>query len=257
MNTITAIVLAKNEEKMIGDCLASVKFANEIILIDSQSTDKTAAIAKEHGAKIFEETSRDFSAKRNLGLQKASGEWVLYIDADERVTERLKESMLQRVNGKGTLPVVFRVKRQNYYLGNNPWPHIEKLERFFKKDALTGWYGALHESPTVKGEVGDLDGYLLHYTHRDLSQMIVKTNQWSETEALLRFDAQHPVMSWWRFPRVMIAAFLNSYIKQGGFRAGTTGLIESMYQSYSIFITYVKLWELQHSSRETKSQKPT
>lgn len=252
MSSLTAIILAKNEEKMLEDCLQSVKFADEIILIDSKSTDKTAAIAKEHGAKIFEDSSNDFSAKRNLGLQKATGEWVFYIDADERVTEKLQSSILQQMSAQGILPVAFRVQRQNYYLGNHPWPKIEKLERFFKKDALLGWSGALHESPKINGEVGDLEGYLLHYTHRDLSQMVTKTNQWSETEAMLRLKAGHPKMSWWRFPRVMISAFSDSYIKQGGFRAGTTGLVESMYQAFSAFITYAKLWEMQETKQEAK-----
>ena len=246
MSTITVIVLARNEEKMIEDCLISVKFASEIIVVDSTSTDKTIDIAKEHGAKIITDTSNDFSAKRNLGLQRATSEWVLYVDADERVTEKLKDSMLQRMNGSGTLPNAFRVRRQNYYLGNYAWPSVEKLERFFKKDVLEGWKGALHESPVVKGDIGELEGYLLHYSHRDLSLMVAKTNEWSETEAYLRLSAHHPKMSWWRFPRVMIGAFFDSYIGQGGWRVGTAGLIESIYQAFSIFITYAKLWELQN-----------
>jgi len=252
MNTLTAIILAKNEEKLIADCLKSVKFADEIILIDSNSNDKTVPIAKEYGVKVLEEASTDFSAKRNLGLQKATSDWILYIDADERVTEKLKASIQQQMNAQGTLPVAFRVKRQNYYLGNHPWPQVEKLERLFKKDALLGWEGALHESPKIKGEVGDLEGYLLHYTHRDLSQMVAKTNEWSEIEALLRLQVNHPQMSWWRFPRVMIAAFFDSYIKQGGFRLGTAGLIESTYQAFSLFITYAKLWEVQETRKEAK-----
>lgn len=251
MSKLSAIVLTKNEEDMITDCLLSVKFADEIIVIDTVSRDQTVTIAKEHGAKVFEETSGDFAAKRNLGLQKATGEWVFYLDADERITEKLQSAIKEQMNAQGTLPVAFRVQRQNYYLGNHPWPHIEKIERFFKKDALISWQGALHESPKINGEVGDLPGYLLHYTHRDLSQMVKKTNVWSETEALLRIHASHPRMSWWRFPRVMIGAFFNSYFKQGGFRAGTTGLVESMYQAFSMFITYAKLWELQQRNEET------
>ena len=110
---------------------------------------------------------------------------------------------------------------------------------------MKGWYGKIHESPQVEGEIGELQNYILHYTHRDLGQMLDKTNEWSEVEAELRFKSDHPKMSWWRFPRVMISAFFDSYYKQKGYKAGIAGLIESIYQSFSIFITYAKLWEKQ------------
>ena len=145
--------------------------------------------------------------------------------------------------------MAFRVRRKNYYLGSskkNEWPYIEKLERVFKKGSLKKWRGKLHESPVVEGEVGDLENFLLHFTHRNLTQMLDKTIEWSEIEAETRFKNNHPEMSWWRFPRVMIRAFFDSYFKQGGYKIGTAGLIESIYQSFSIFITYAKLWEKQN-----------
>src|SRR5262249_20245880 len=108
-----------------------------------------------------------------------------------------------------------------------------------------GWYGQLHESPEFSGHVEILQGYLLHFTHRDLSSMLNKTIVWSQVEVKLRFDAHHPKMTWWRFPRVIYAAFWDSYITQGGFKVGTAGLIESMYQAFSMFITYARLWEMQ------------
>lgn len=80
--------------------------------------------------------------------------------------------------------------------------------------------------------------------------MVEKTNKWSDTEALLRFNSNHPKMTWWRFPRVMLTAFFNSYIRQGGWKAGAVGLIESVYQSFSMFITYAKLWELQNLNKK-------
>ena len=79
--------------------------------------------------------------------------------------------------------------------------------------------------------------------------MLNKTIEWSETEANLRFSNNHPKMSWWRFPRVMFSAFFNSYLKQGGYKAGTVGIIESIYQAFSIFITYAKLWEKQQKGK--------
>lgn len=245
MIKLTAIILAKNEETMIRDCLSSVSFCDEIILIDSGSHDKTVAIAKKAGARIYEETSKNFSAKRNMGLEKAKGDWIFYIDADERVSDALKENIQRTIEKKDTAISVYKVKRKNFYLGNHPWPSVEEMERLFKKNSLKKWRGELHESPIFTGEVGTLDGLLLHYTHRDLSQMVEKTNQWSDTEAELRLKADHPKMTWWRFPRVMASAFIDSYIKQNGWKAGTAGFIESIYQSFSAFVTYAKLWEMQ------------
>jgi glycosyltransferase involved in cell wall biosynthesis len=254
MNKISAVIIAKNEEKMIGDALKSIEFCDEIILIDNGSTDKTKEIAEKAGAKIFELNTKDFAELRNLGLTKTSGDWILYLDADERVDEQLKSS-IQQVLAEDSKFAAFFIRRNNFYLGNHEWPYVERLERLFKKDKLKDWKGELHESPVVDGEKGRLDkGFILHFTHRDLESMVNKTIEWSDTEALLRYNAGHPKMSWWRFPRVMLGAFFNSYIKQGGYKAGTTGVIESIYQAFSMFITYAKLWELQNREKIKKAR---
>jgi hypothetical protein len=130
---------------------------------------------------------------------------------------------------------------------------LERLERFFKKSKLEEWYGDLHESPRVNGDIGDLDeGAILHYTHQNLTSMLNKTIQWSKIEAELRMNANHPSMSWWRFYRVMATAFYDSYIKQKGYKIGTVGLIESMFQAFSMFITYARLWEMQQKKISNK-----
>jgi len=139
-------------------------------------------------------------------------------------------------------------------LGNHEWTAIEKLERLFKKDALKSWKGQLHESPEIQGEAGELDGFLLHYTHRDLASMLTKTNEWSAIEAKLRYDTFHPQMEWWRFFRVMWTGFSNSYIQQGGWKVGTAGLIESVYQGFSMFVTYAKLWEMQEKVKNQNAK---
>lgn len=248
MSKLTAIIIAKNEESMIGDALDSISFADEILVIDNKSTDKTKEIAEKKNAHVYEINSDDFSDIRNFALEKSTNEWILYIDADERVDEELRRS-IKEILLKGSDFSGFKLKRKNYYLGKNKWPKIEKIERLFKKEKIKKWYGKLHESPIFDGKVGNLNGYLIHYTHRDLESMLNKTIDWSTTEALVRYNAGHPQMSWWRFPRVMISAFLGSYIKQGGYKAGTVGVIESIYQSFSSFVTYAKLWELQHNEK--------
>lgn len=261
MIKLSVIILARNAENLLADCIESVNFASEIIVIDDASIDRTVDLAKRLGAKVIEDTSKSFAEKRNVGLRAAKEEWVLYVDTDERVSSELAKNIqyvLQGVSAQNKLDsstslrmtaknefVAYRIKRQNFYLANHPWPKIERLERLFKKSSLKEWYGTLHESPKIDGKIGDLDGFLLHYTHRDLSSMLAKTIVWSDAEAKLRFDAHHPQMTWWRFPRVMFTAFWDSYIKQEGFRAGTMGLIESVYQAFSMFVTYAKLWELQ------------
>lgn len=251
MNKITAIILAKNEEERIADCIDSVSFCDEIILIDNKSTDRTADIARLKEIKVYSALSDGFATNRNLGLKKAKGKWVFYLDADELVTDQLKGEIKRVITGGQTETCAYSIQRKNYYLGNHEWPAIENIVRLFRKNALEGWFGELHETPKVKGEILRLDGYLLHYTHRNLSQMLEKTINWSKVEAELRFKSGHPPMRWWRFPRVMLLAFYTSYIKEKGWKAGTIGLIESIYQAYSMFITYARLWELQIDGGKT------
>lgn len=243
---ISAIIITKNEEKNITDCINSVKWADEIIVVDNGSVDRTGSIAKSHGAKVYEVEGLDFSYIRNVGKEKAGGTWVLYIDADERVTSQLAKEIIGKITSEGNFSS-FAITRKNYFFGK-PWPKQEQMVRLIKKDSLIGWQGSLHESPKVCGTRGKLTSPLLHYTHSDISSMIKKTDEWSEIEANLRYQSNHPKVVWWRFIRVMMTAFWNSYIRDMGWKAGTVGLIESIYQSFSIFITYAKLWELQNKS---------
>ena len=112
---------------------------------------------------------------------------------------------------------------------------------------MKGWKGAIHESPIIDGKVGELKNHLVHYTHQNLSSMVKKTNEWSEIEAQLLFESNHPQMTWWRFLRIMLTKFWQSYVNQGGWKIGAPGLIESIYQAYSYFIVYTKLWEKQQN----------
>jgi len=204
---LTSIIITKNEEDVIVDCIKSVAFADEIIVIDSGSTDKTAALAKKQGAHVVDHPFKNFADQRTFGMKQANG------------------------------------------LGEHEWPVIEKHVRLFKRKSLTGWRGDIHESPTVEGKIGELTGYLVHYTHRNLSDMVEKTLSWSDIEVEQLMRAHHPHMVPWRFIRIMITKFVDSYIKQGGWKVGTAGLIESMYQAYSYFIIYAKLWERQKEKR--------
>ncbi len=245
--TISCVIITKNEEKMIKECLESISWADEIIVIDSQSTDHTAHIAQKQGARVFSIKFRDFATSRNYALEIVKSDWIMYIDADERVSPELATEIKDKIEHINYS--IYSIKRKNYYLGH-PWPHIEEIKRLFRVDALKGWYGQLHESPESSGACGVLDNYLLHYTHTDISSMVEKTNKWSEIEAKLRFNSNHPPLSWWRFLRVMLTTYWDYYVSQRGFQAGTVGLIESIYQSFSTFITYAKLWEMQQKDKK-------
>jgi glycosyltransferase involved in cell wall biosynthesis len=244
---LSTIIITKNEEKNIEECIASVKFSDQIIVVDNSSTDKTVEIAKKHKAEILEVKLSDFAKQRETGLKLVRNDWIFYLDADERVSPELREEIEKVINDPGSLDV-YKIPRKNFYFGNHEWFSYSKLERLFKKDSLKGWFGRIHESPEFTGSVGELRGFIDHYTHSDLTSMTKKTIEWSTAEAVLRLEAKHPKMTWWRFPRVMASSFFTYYIKQRGYKAGTAGLVESMFQSYSTFITYAKLWEMQNKS---------
>jgi glycosyltransferase involved in cell wall biosynthesis len=254
MSKISAVIISKNSENNIADCIDSLSFCNEIVVIDNDSNDRTKDIAKKMNAKVFSISSDDFSKLRNYGLRKSTGDWILYVDSDERITDMLGENIKSqsaswRTNLKYKNVSAFRIKRKNYYLGvakRNEWPHVEYLERLFVRDKLRGWHGKIHESPKYEGNLGELEGFLLHYTHTDLKSMVEKTIEWSKIEADLRFNINHPKVTWWRFLRVMLSAFVDSYLRQKGWKVGTFGLIESIYQSFSMFLTYARLWENQN-----------
>jgi glycosyltransferase involved in cell wall biosynthesis len=245
---LSAIIIAKNEEERIVKCLESVAFADERIVVDNGSADKTAELAKQQGAKILIAKEKDFSGLRELGLKEAAGSWVLYVDADEEVGEKLQKEILHVIHNDSN--VGYFVKRDTYFLGHH-WPYQDKVERLFLRSALRGWHGTLHETPLYVGNVGVLIHALVHRTHRTLEEMVAKTNEWSALEAKLRLDAHHPPVVWWRLLRVMITGFNRSFFAQGGWRTGTVGWIESIYQGFSMFITYAKLWEMQQKKTVT------
>lgn len=249
---LTAVILTKNEAETIEGCINSVKSLNplEILVLDDESSDNTRELAQKQGARVIIHKKINFSEARNFGLKQTKSRWILYVDADERLSPELSGEIKQVIPDSGIS--AYRLVRQNYYLGKK-WPALEKIIRLFEKDSLVCWFGEVHESPQVKGEVGELKFPLYHYTHKTLAEMVTNTLVWSEIEAELRFKAHHPGVVWWRFPRVMLPVFWDYYIRQGGWRVGSVGLIESIYQAFSIFITYAKLWEMQNQNKFKRS----
>ena len=248
---ISILVLTKNEEKIVEACLASAKWANELIVVDNNSTDKTTEIAKKYTIKIFQKEFEGYDKERNFALGKATENWVFYLDADERITAQLREEIEQATSNKQQATSVSAVPRKNILLGkwqrHGGW-YPDYQIRLFKKKALAGWRGELHEQPEFTGKLGYLANPLIHLTHRDITSMMEKTAKWAPIEAKLLYQANHPKMSWWRFARIIKTEILKRFLR-GGWRDGTRGWIEIFYQSFSLFITYVKLWEMQRSEK--------
>ena len=245
---LSVVVIAKNEEDRIKACLESIKWATEIIVLDNGSIDKTIDIAKKYTDKIFSFDNLDFASIRNKGMEKAENEWVIYIDADERILFNLKEEILETIKSNEYSAIA--ISRKNIIFGQEEkygpfWP--DWVIRLLKKEDFESWVGKIHEYPKFKGKLGYSKNSLLHLTHRSLDQVVLKSLEWSKIEASLRSGANHPKMSGWRFLRILFSELFNQGILRKGFFSGTIGVIDSVLQSFSMFMSYVRLWEIQQN----------
>lgn len=249
---LSVIVLAGNEAQMIKDCLLSAKFADEIVLVLANSHDETETIARSlklpiKYVKTFDEYNKNFSKWRNLGYKAAHGDWLFYLDADERIPEKLKEEILKTIFTP-TNHTHFAIPRANHFLGQRVrfgGTYPDYVKRLYLRKKFSGYTGYLHEEPKISGTLGYLKNDLLHFTHRDLSSMLKKTMSWTDMEAEALFKANHPPVYWWRFPRMMLTKFWERLIKQQMWRDGTVGWISAIFETFDTFIIYAKLWEKQ------------
>jgi glycosyltransferase involved in cell wall biosynthesis len=243
---LTVIIITKNEESRIEACLESVKWAQEIIIVDHGSTDQTLTIAKSYGAKIFESQSDDFSVRRNLGAEKASGDWLLYIDADERVSSSLKDELFTIF--EDSKYTAYAISRKNIIWGEEksygPFSP-DWVIRLLHKGHFKKWVGKVHEYPQFEGELGYTKSSFIHLTHRNVEQVILKNLEWSKIDSKLRFDAHHPEMSGWRFLRIFVTETWNQGVVRQGFFNGSVGVIDSLMQVFFLLTSYVRLWEMQ------------
>ena len=252
-SSITAIIIAKDEEKMLAGCLKTLDWVDKILVIDNGSLDNTAKIAKKYKARVVRLERKEkpnFSEARNKGLKEASTDWIFYIDADERATKELKTEILEVV--KNPEHNAYAISRKNIifgrefkYTGQRP----DYVKRLFKKSKLKNWKGNLHEEPVFEGELGHLESCFVHQKHESLSEMVEKTNRWSEIEAQLMFDAGHPPMNVGRFVSAMAREAWLRMIRQRAFLDGPEGVIYAIYQVFSRFTSYAKLWEMQINSK--------
>jgi glycosyltransferase involved in cell wall biosynthesis len=247
---LSVIIITKNEEKMLPDALKSVMWVDEVLVVDTGSEDKTIQIAKKVNARVEISKGKTFADWRTDALKYAKGDWVLYLDADERITSTLRKEIEKTIENDTLF--AYAIPRTNFvfgkemkYTGFTP----DYVKRLFKKKYLQKWTGDLHEEPVFKGELGHLQKPMLHLKHESLHEMVEKTNKWSEIEGRLMFEAHHPPMNIPRFLSAMFREFWLRMIRQTAFLDGKEGLIYAMYQVYSRFVSYAKLWELQERER--------
>lgn len=251
---ISAIVLAKDEEKNIGECLERLSWCDELIVIDDNSTDKTVEIARKKGAKVITHSlDDDFSTARNFGLDQAKGEWVLFIDADERVSSALWYEIMQYTNSPSNEFVGFYLKRIDHMWGkklNHGETGNIKLLRLAKKE--TGrWSGKVHESWDIKGKKSLLINSLLHYPHPTVKEFLKEINYYTDIKAKELYNKKTRV-SWWSIILFPKAKFILNYFIKLGFRDKLPGLVFAILMSFHSFLVRGKLWLLWQKEEKIK-----
>ncbi|OGG35556.1 hypothetical protein A2363_03470 [Candidatus Gottesmanbacteria bacterium RIFOXYB1_FULL_47_11] len=242
---ISAVILSHNNETSIENTLTSLAFCDERIIIDDFSTDNTAGIAKKAGAVVYARSlNGDFAAQRNFGLEKAKGEWALFVDSDETVSAGLAKE-IQNVVAIDC--VGFYVKRQDWLFGRKLL-HGEtdrvRLLRLARRGAGK-WVRPVHEVWQIKGLTGTLDTPLDHFPHPNVAQFIDSVNRYSSINAKY-LHGQHVKVLWWHILAYPTAKFFMNYIWHRGFLDGTQGAIIAIMMSMHSFLTRAKLWLLWH-----------
>ncbi len=243
---LSVIIISKNEESRIKACLESVSWADEIIVVDNGSFDQTLDIAKKYTNKIFERSFDNFASWRNFATEKASGDWLLFVDPDERVVDSLRVEIEAMVSFSDF--AAYAISRKNIIFGKEVkygpfWP--DWVIRLIKKSSFEGWVGSVHEYPKFNGKLGYSKNSLLHLTHRNIDQITLKSLEWSKIDAKLRLEMNHPRMSGWRFIRILLTETFKQGILRKGFFNGAIGTMDSLLQVFSLMITYIRLWEMQ------------
>jgi len=247
---VTAIVITFNEAANIGAALASLSFADEIIVVDSQSADETVAIARTFTDKVFVRPWPGYIEQKNFAAAQASHDWIFSLDADERVSEPLADEI--RHLSAGAVPG-YRMPRVTFHLGrwlrSTDWYPDYQLRLYDRRRAR--WSGRLvHESVTADGPTVDLHGEILHYAYRDLSHHLQTMDRYTTLAARQMFEDGRSA-GWWDLAVHPPAAFLRNYVLRGGFRDGVPGLIISAMNARYVGLKFAKLWELCSASTST------
>ncbi|MCI0595004.1 MAG: glycosyltransferase family 2 protein [candidate division Zixibacteria bacterium] len=245
MAKVTAVILTKNEEQNLPRCLESVRWVDEVLILDSGSTDRTPEIARKCGAKVHQLPWEGFGKQKQKGVELAAGEWVLSIDADEVVTPELKGEIMSRLAGDNGTAGYF-LKRKAYFLDrfvrHGGW-YPDWVLRLFKKEKGRFTPAAVHEAVILDGPTARLEADLLHYTDPDFSHYLAKLNRYTDLSAQELFEKGERG-SLFRIMANPAAKFFSQYFLKAGFLDGRAGFILAGASAFHVFSKYVKLWEL-------------
>lgn len=243
---LSVVIITHNEEDNIRECLESVKWADEIIVVDSNSSDRTEEICRDYGVNFIQEPWKGFALQKNSAVGKATQEWILSLDADERVTLELKNEIMAVLSSAHPKDGYY-IARKNYFLGRwirrCGW-YPDYTLRLFQKGK--GLFGAreVHEAVELKGVSGNLQHPMEHYTYKSLSDFMVRLDRYSTLAAqeLLKENRKYGMLHIIFRP---LYTFINMYLMRLGFLEGYYGFIISGLYAFYTFLKYIKLRELQ------------
>lgn len=253
MSKISVAIATFNEEKNIVDCLGSVKnLADEIVIVDGSSTDQTVELARRFTDKIIvKDNPQMFHINKNAAIDYCSGDWILQLDADERVSPKLAEEIKKIAQG-GSDYDGFWIKRRNFFLGQwmtKTGMYPDPVIRFFKNGQGRLPEKSVHEQIEIAGKVGTLINDLIHLADPNFSRYLLRSNRYTTLTAreFLQQDVGTGPGSIMKYMFFLPAArFLQLYIRHKGFADGFAGLVFSLFSGLHIATAYIKYWEAKH-----------
>ena len=254
---LSVAIITRNEAANLPRTLASVRWAGEIVVVDSGSTDATLEIARGAGARVFEEPWKGFAAQKNSAIAHTTGDWILSLDADEEVSPELTLEIRSLLDGEPAFSA-YRIPRLNHFLGEplrhgGYWPD-PKL-RLFRRGTARFAERPVHETMQADGPVGQLKGQLIHRCYPTLSEYIEHMNRYSSIAAEAIEAQGRTGGSWlWLIWNALLnpaATFLYNYVFRLGFLDGRAGLLQHVNHSVYIHWKFVKAWRLTTEKRST------
>jgi glycosyltransferase involved in cell wall biosynthesis len=252
---VTATVITLNESANLAAALDSVRWADEIIVVDSESTDDTVAIARRYTDRVIVRPWPGYIDQKNFAAAQASHEWIFSLDADERVTPELAAEIVALL-GAGPTCAGYRMPRVSHYLGrwirSTDWYPDYQLRLYDRRRAR--WVGRyVHESVDIEGDVGRLRGEIQHYPYRDVSHHLQTIDRYSTLAARQMFEDGRSTGPLGILVRGD-AAFLRNYLVRAGVRDGAVGFIVSILNTFYVAMKFVKLWELGRQQDSPRSR---
>ncbi|MCE5211155.1 MAG: glycosyltransferase family 2 protein [Deltaproteobacteria bacterium] len=251
---LSVAIITKNEEENIRQCLQSVAFAGQIVIVDSGSTDATLRIASEFNCEIYSEEWRGFGPQKQSAIEKCREPWILVLDADERIPADTAAVIEKIANGSDVGEAGFSFPRKNYFQERwikhaGWWP--DRIVRLFRKEAGRMSTAVVHESVEVQGKLGELDAVIEHYTESRLSKIIQKIDRYSTLGAQTAYQEGKKSSTGGAFMRAFFT-FVQDYFFRLGMLDGMPGLTLAVTDSINKFFKYAKLSELTRINRGGK-----